>query len=172
VSQIKIYTIGVYGYIENEFFSRLTENKIDTLVDIRRRRGMRGSKYAFVNSTYLQNKLKELGIDYKYVQDLSPTLDIRENQKVADQKLGSTNQTRNQLDETFIKRYYTECLAHFDLEKFLEQFNTNSRIVLFCVEENPEACHRGLITKKLENFPGIEITHIIGWFNYRHSTFI
>jgi len=162
VSEIKVHSIGVYGYTEKEFFSKLTDHNIDTFVDIRRRRGMRGSKYAFVNSTYLQNKLKEIGIDYIYMKDLSPTNDIRENQKSADQKLGSTKQSRSQLDETFIKRYNAECLAHFDLENFLERFSTNSNIVFFCVEEHPEACHRSLVTKKLENFPGIEIIHIIG----------
>jgi len=123
---------------------------------------MRGSKYAFVNSTYLQNKLKGLGINYLYVKDLSPTNDIRENQKSADKKLGKKKQSRIQLDEIFIRRYNTECLDKFNFENFLGKFSKDSRIVFFCVEEHPEACHRSLIAKKLELFPGIEVIHIIG----------
>lgn len=122
---------------------------------------MRGSKYAFVNSTYLQSKLKEMGIRYIYEKELSPTNEIRENQKNADQMVGKTKKTRNQLDDTFIQRYNKECLAHFDLLRFLEHFNSNSSILFFCVEEHPDACHRSLVTKKLEDFPGIEISHIL-----------
>lgn len=162
MSAIHIYTIGVYGYTEDEFSTKLIDNKINTFVDIRRRRGMRGSKYAFVNSSYLQNKLNELGIQYIYAKDLSPTNDIRENQKEADKRTGFTKKTRNRLDKMFVERYNAECLAHFDWESFMGKFSTNSNIVFFCVEEHPEACHRSLVTKKLENFPGVTITHIIG----------
>lgn len=61
---MKIYTIGVYGSTEQEFFNKLIENRIDTFCDIRQRRGVRGSEYAFVNSNRLQNKLAELDIKY------------------------------------------------------------------------------------------------------------
>ena len=47
---MKIYTIGVYGSSEEEFFGKLTESKIDLFCDIRQRRGVRGRQYAFVNS--------------------------------------------------------------------------------------------------------------------------
>ena len=61
-----IYTIGVYGSNEEEFFGKLIDSQIDLFCDIRQRRGVRGRQYAFVNSNYLQNKLAELGIDYLY----------------------------------------------------------------------------------------------------------
>ncbi len=56
---MKIYTIGVYGSTEEEFFGKLTKSKIDLFCDIRQRRGVRGRQYAFVNSSYLQKKLSE-----------------------------------------------------------------------------------------------------------------
>ncbi|WP_278752735.1 hypothetical protein, partial [Alistipes putredinis] len=62
---MEFYTIGVYGSTEQSFFTKLKENGIDTFCDIRQRRGVRGKKYAYVNSTYLQNKLKEYGIKFK-----------------------------------------------------------------------------------------------------------
>ena len=37
----KIYTIGVYGWTEEDFFNKLQEKNIDLFVDIRFRRGMR-----------------------------------------------------------------------------------------------------------------------------------
>lgn len=58
----KIYTIGVYGFNEEEFFNNIVSANIDTFVDIRKRRGVRGSKYSFANSKRLQAKLKELGV--------------------------------------------------------------------------------------------------------------
>ena len=34
-----------------------------------------------------------------------------------------------------------------------------SKVVLFCVEEKPEACHRSIVTNKLEKI-GYKITHL------------
>ena len=65
-----IFTIGVYGSVEESFFNTLIDNKIDTFCDIRQRRGVRGSQYSYVNSNYLQTKLNELGIRYHYVKEL------------------------------------------------------------------------------------------------------
>lgn len=123
---------------------------------------MRGSKYFFVNSLYLQNKLKELGIQYIYVKELSPTQDIRKDQIENDKKSGVTKQARRQLSKTFVERYNSECLAKFDLFTFIKQFKGNSKLLFFCVEEHPDACHRSLVTHELQNFPGVEIHHITG----------
>lgn len=58
----KIVTIGVYGFNEADFFQAVQDAGIDTFCDIRMRRSMRGSQYAFANSTYLQQRLYDLGI--------------------------------------------------------------------------------------------------------------
>ena len=78
---MEFFTIGVYNSTEQEYFTKLTENNIDTFCDIRQRRGVRGAKYAFVNSNRLQEKLNELDIKYGHVIDLAPTTDIRDLQK-------------------------------------------------------------------------------------------
>ena len=54
-----IYTIGVYGLSEKEFFQKIIDNNIDTFCDIRLRRAVRGAQYAFANSQRLQKKLTE-----------------------------------------------------------------------------------------------------------------
>ena len=90
----EIYTIGVYGSTEETFFSKLIAAQVDLFVDIRQRRGVRGNQYKYVNSNYLQAKLKELGIGYLYIKDLSPTKEIRMKQKEADKVIGETKQKR------------------------------------------------------------------------------
>ena len=56
---MEFFTIGVYNSTEKEFFEKLTQNNIDTFCDIRQRRGVRGSKYSFVNSNRLQQRLND-----------------------------------------------------------------------------------------------------------------
>jgi hypothetical protein len=68
----QIVTIGVYGFDKNSFFQALLDAKIDTFCDIRLRRGMRGSTYAFVNSASPQRRLSELGLRYLHIKDLAP----------------------------------------------------------------------------------------------------
>ena len=68
---MEFFSIGVYNSTEQEFFDKLTDNRIDTFCDIRQRRGVRGAKYAFVNSNRLQAKLNELDIRYGHIIDLA-----------------------------------------------------------------------------------------------------
>ena len=81
-----VYTIGVYGLTDNEFFQRLVDNKIELFIDIRQRRAVRGSKYAFVNSKRLQARLFELQIEYLHILELAPTKEIRKIQHETDKE--------------------------------------------------------------------------------------
>lgn len=158
---MEFYTIGVYKSTEKEYFQKLIDNNIDTFCDIRQRRGIRGSEYAFVNSNRLQYKLNELDIKYGHVVDLAPTTEIRELQKEADNKLGELKRDRNKLGNIFTLAYKDRILSKFDFDSFidkLEEVDAN-KVVLFCVEEKPEACHRSIVTDKLEKF-GYKITHL------------
>ena len=58
-----ICATGVYGKTEHEFFDSLLSENITLFVDIRQRRGMRGKKYSFVNSLYLQDILDSFNYD-------------------------------------------------------------------------------------------------------------
>ena len=158
----KIYTIGVYGTKEDDFFGTLVSNKIDTFCDVRLRRGMRGSKYAFVNSSYLQSKLAELGIQYFHFKDLAPSKATREKQKLEDVKKNVKKRDRQILSPSFIQAYETENLSNFDSNEFLQHLGGNSeRIVLFCVEKDHDACHRSLLAKRLEKDLNIEVGHLV-----------
>lgn len=159
--KMEFFTIGVYNSTEQEYFKKLTDNSIDTFCDIRQRRGVRGSKYAFVNSNRLQARLNELDIKYGHIIDLAPTSEIRELQKEADVQQGELKRDRNKLGEVFILAYKNRILSKFNFDNFLEKLENVSanRVVLFCVEEKPEACHRSIVTDKLQQL-GYKITHL------------
>ena len=158
---MEFFTIGVYNSTEQEYFNKLTENRIDTFCDIRQRRGVRGAKYAFVNSNRLQEKLNELDIKYGHIIDLAPTKEIRELQKEADIQQGELKRDRNKLGKVFTIAYKDRILSQFDFDNFIDKLDEvgASRVVLFCVEEKPEACHRPIVTDKLEKL-GYKITHL------------
>ena len=129
---MKIYTIGVYNSSEQEFFNKLIENKIDTFCDIRQRRGVRGKKYAFVNSNYLQTRLKTLDIKYTHILELAPTDKIRDEQKKEDARLGIQKRNRNVLGIVFAREYKNK-IRSFDFNKLYEQLELikASNIVFF-----------------------------------------
>lgn len=158
---MEFFTIGVYNATEEEFFNKLTANRIDTFCDIRQRRGVRGSKYAFVNSNRLQARLNDLDIRYGHVLELAPTAEIRELQKEADAQQGVLKRERDELGKVFKIAYKDKILSKFDIDGFIDKLDEvgASRIVLFCVEEKPEACHRSIVTDKLHQL-SYKITHL------------
>lgn len=159
---IKIYTIGVYNSTESSYFRKLQENNIDLFCDIRQRRGVRGSQYKYVNSNYLQAKLQELGIGYKYVKELAPTNDIRQKQKDADKANGESKKQRTILGTIFKAEYLKQILNPFDMEKFANDLRASGvkNIVFFCVEEYATACHRSLVAQKLSSILNCEIINL------------
>jgi uncharacterized protein (DUF488 family) len=159
---MEFFTIGVYNSTEKEFFDKLTKNNIDTFCDIRQRRGVRGAKYSFVNSNRLQQKLNELEIKYGYVPELAPTSEIRGLQKEIDIEKGELKRERHELGKVFVIEYKNKILKNFDFETFiekLEQVGAN-RVVFFCVEEFPEACHRSIVTDRLTDKYNYKVTHL------------
>ena len=158
----KIVTIGVYGFDETSFFEALRKAKVDTFCDIRNRRGVRGSTYAFANSLRLQARLAELGIRYLYRKDLAPTKAVRDRQAAADKATKTTKRKRTTLGEAFITAYHTECLTGFVPDSLLADLEEDAGVVaLFCVEKDPEACHRSLVADKLAKELKLEVEDIV-----------
>lgn len=158
---MEIFTIGVYGSTEQEFFKKLDENQIDTFCDIRQRRGVRGSTYSFVNSKRLQAKLSEKGIKYSYFQDLSPTKEIREKQKEADKRNGIQKKDRAKLGDVFINGYKKH-IADYDFDALVEKLNDMGaeKVVFFCVETSAYACHRSIVAEKLNKLYNFPVIHL------------
>jgi uncharacterized protein (DUF488 family) len=158
----KIVTIGVYGFDEDSFFDALCKAEVDTFCDIRNRRGVRGSTYAFANSLRLQARLAEFGIRYLYRKDLAPTKAVRDRQAAADKATKTAKRKRAALGEAFIAAYHTECLAAFDPHSLLNDLEEDVQVVaLFCVEKDPEACHRSLVADKLVKELKLEVENIV-----------
>ena len=172
-----IFTIGVYGSSEESFFGALEENEIELFIDIRARRGMRGSKYRYANSSYLQSKLKELGIHYAHLKELAPTDEIRARQRGADKEGGTTKRGRSGLSQAFVKAYKRDILKVYkrnpENKIFADDMLATAQrlagyplgeqlrnVALFCVEQHPEACHRSLVAADWKRQLGIEIEHL------------
>lgn len=160
---ISFYTVGVYGSSESDFFNKITSNNIDTFCDIRRRRAVRGSQYSFVNSKRLQDKLKQLNINYIYEIGLAPTNEIRDLQKKADEQNKIQKRQREELGFVFKNEYTNRIIANFDFHSFVENLKKTgaNKVILFCVEKAPNACHRSLVTNRLQElYPDISVTHL------------
>ena len=119
-----IYTISVYGSTEEEFFGKLIKSQIDLFCDIRQRRGVRGRQYAFVNSSYLQKRLSELGIGYLYEKRYAPTREIREMQWAEDKEVHQTKKSRETLGHAFCCGYEQLILDNENLDELVASFES------------------------------------------------
>lgn len=159
--KLDLYTIGVYGWTEPAFFAALQAAGIDTFCDIRARRGVRGSEYAFANSARLQAHLAALGIRYLHRPDLAPSEATRSAQHMADEATHTARRQRSELSPAFVASYESEVLAGFDSAAFVASLDPAAhRVVLMCVEREPSACHRGLLAARLAADLGLEVTHL------------
>lgn len=155
-------TIGVYGYSENQFFQTLVNAGVDTFCDIRARRGVRGSQYAFANSKRLQARLAELDIRYLHFPTLAPGRELRQLQADADRTSRKAKRQRQHLSPDFVAAYEAEVLAGFESARFLAELPEDARTVsLFCVEGTPAACHRSLLAARLAADLAAPIRHLI-----------
>ncbi len=157
-----IITIGVYGYDEDAFFRALETANVDTFVDVRRRRGVRGSQYAFANSQRLQARLDKMGIRYVHALDLSPTKAIRGAQYAVDKEAGTAKRQRSVLSQPFVDAYTTDILDTADLDAFMAGLPQDaSAVALFCVERQPDACHRSLLAARLGADYSLSVAHLL-----------
>jgi uncharacterized protein (DUF488 family) len=159
---IRIVTIGAYGFSEEAFFQALKDAGVHTFCDLRFRRGMRGSTYAFANSARLQRRLGDVGINYVHVKELAPDPTIRDLQNQEDKRADVTKRARTTLGQAFTDRYRSDRLASFDPSQFIASLGPAPGVVcLFCVEGDPAACHRSLVAEKLVSDLGLRVEHIM-----------
>ena len=164
-----ILTLGVYGYDADAFERAILDAKPDIVVDIRRRRGVRGARYSFANSTRLQNMLAKNAIPYIHRIDLATPEAVMKREGEIDRAEHIARHERDHLSDDFISDYTESVLKHFIATEFIEGVTVRaalaefiaslgddiSRVVLLCVERTANACHRGLLAA--------EIVHQLGW---------
>lgn len=158
---MKLCTIGVYGFDEHTFYDRLQESEVDLLIDIRRRRGVRGAKYAFANSRRLQDGLLSRGVGYIHEIDLAPSRELIQKQDERDKaKLGSRRR-RTTLPSDFRDAYTRECLIDFDFHGFMNSHRLKGKTVAFlCVESDPNGCHRSMVADHFRSLVSSQIEHL------------
>lgn len=158
---MEIFTIGVYGFDRDSFLEALKTAKIDVLVDIRRRRGVRGPLYAFANSQRLQDSMADAGIGYVHNADLAPGVDIVQQQVDHDTSSGESIRNRAELLPAFREDYHRLILDDFDFDAFLQTNQiADGRICFMCVETTANACHRGMVAERMQQRYGWPVTHL------------
>ena len=156
----RIATIGIYGFTAETFLEKLTGGDVGLLLDLRQRRGVRGPDYSWANSVRLQRALAAAGIDYRHVTGLAPTTALRQLQYREDDRQGVGKRNRVALANEYAARYTREILDPFDLGALVAELPDNSTTAFFCVERDPEACHRSLVAGRLAAEHHLLVKHL------------
>ena len=158
---MRVATIGVYGFTADSFLAALREADVELVADVRQRRGVRGSEYAWANSKRLQAMLAEARIGYRHHPELAPTTELRRLQYAEDDRHGVGKRNRAELAPEYARRYLTEILDRVDLGAFATGLGEGNATALMCVERDPPACHRSLIADRLAAEHGARIEHLL-----------
>jgi uncharacterized protein (DUF488 family) len=156
----RVATIGVYDFDLESFLAALRAAGVTLVLDVRQRRGVRGSRYAWANAQRLQRALAEASIAYDHHRELAPTTELRRLQYAADDRAGVGKRSRALLDPEYVERYVAEILDHADLDALVAELPDAGAAALLCVEADPEACHRSLVAQRLAERYGLDVDHI------------
>jgi uncharacterized protein (DUF488 family) len=154
---VRLATIGVYGFTGAAFMEALREADVRQLLDVRQRRGVRGSEYAWANARRLQAALAGAGIEYRHHRELAPTTELRQLQYREDDRRGEGKRSRSKLAPEYVERYTREILDRIELDPIVASMPTDGAAALLCVERDPEACHRSLIAERLARDYGVTL---------------
>jgi uncharacterized protein (DUF488 family) len=155
-----VATIGVYGWTLERFLGALAVAKVGEVMDVRQRRGVRGSEYAWANAKRLEAALAEAGVAYRHRPELAPTTELRRLQ-YEDERLRVGKRSRDVLAPAYRDRYTEEILERADLGVIAAELPAGSATALLCVERDPEACHRSLIAARLAAEHGVAVRHLL-----------
>jgi uncharacterized protein (DUF488 family) len=155
----RIATIGVYGADLEGFLATLRAAKVDLILDVRQRRGVRGHEYAWANARRLEAELAAAGVGYSHLAELAPTTSMREAQYEADAARGEGKRSRTVISAVYAERYTEEILEPADLDPIV-RFIGRSTAALMCVEREAAACHRSLIAARLARDYGARIENL------------
>ena len=156
----RVVTIGVYDWDLDSFLAALAGADVRLLLDVRQRRGVRGPQYSWANSIRLQRALAEAGVAYEHHPELAPTTELRHLQYAEDARQKVGKRSRVELAPEYRRRYTEEILDRVDLAGLVEHLPIEGQSALFCVERDPEACHRSIIAERLHERFGVLTDHL------------
>ena len=94
------------------------------------------------------------------MKELAPTTELRQLQYREDDRRGVGKRNRVALAPEYAERYIREILDPFDLGALVAELPGHSVTALFCVECDPEACHRSLVAERLRAEHGLPVTDL------------
>lgn len=156
----RVCTVGVYEWDRHSFLEALAGAGVRILLDVRQRRGVRGPQYSWANSVRLQEALSGALIAYRHHPELAPTTELRQLQYAEDARQGVGKRSRKQLAAVYRERYTREILDRADLALVASQLPSDGSSALFCVEADPEACHRSIIAERLATEHDMAVVHL------------
>jgi uncharacterized protein (DUF488 family) len=156
----RVVTIGVYGWDLPSFLEALDKAEVRVLFDVRQRRGVRGREYAWANSARLQASLAAAGIEYQHHLELAPTTELRHLQYAEDARQGVGKRSRVELAPEYARRYTEEILDPVGVAGLAGELPPDGAGALFCVERDPEACHRSLVAARLAAEHRVRVSHL------------
>jgi len=156
----RVCTIGVYGWELGTFLEALGAADVRLLLDVRQRRGVRGRECAWANAMRLQQALAHAQIAYRHYRELAPTTELRQLQYAEDARRGVGKRSRVELAPAYRERYTHEILDRVDLGLIAAELPLEGAGALFCVEADPEACHRSIIAERLAREHAVVVTHL------------
>lgn len=156
----RVVTIGVYGWELSGFLEALAAADVRRLLDVRQRRGVRGREYAWANANRLQDALAGARVAYRHHKELAPTTELRHLQYAEDARRGVGKRSRVELAAEYRVRYTREILDRAPLEEVVSELPSAGAGALFCVERDPEACHRSIIADRLASDHGVAVSHL------------
>jgi uncharacterized protein (DUF488 family) len=155
-----IATIGVYEYDATTFIRALDQAGVTQVIDIRQRRGVRGSEYAWANSQRLQASLADAQIGYEHHPELAPDTELRHLQYREDDRQGVGKRSRVRLSPEYIRVYTEEILDLMPLDPLVRRLPVHGIGALLCVEASAQACHRSLVARRLADRYGFEVVDL------------
>lgn len=150
----------MYEFDGPSFIRTLDQAGVTQLLDIRQRRGVRGSQYAWANAERLQQRLAQARIGYEHHPELAPDTEMRHLQYRADAGEGVGKRSRERLSPDYIRAYTEEILDLVPLEPLVRRLPVHGIAALMCVEAAAEACHRSLVAARLAQRFGFEVMNL------------
>lgn len=151
----------MYRFDGESFVRALDGADVTVLVDVRQRRGVRGSEYAWANARRLQARLAEARIRYVHHPELAPTTALRELQYAQDARERVGKRDRETLSDAYVAAYTAEILDRAPLVELLADLPVHGQAALLCVETDAAACHRSLIAGRLAERHGFVVTDLV-----------
>lgn len=156
----RIATIGVYEFDAESFIETLDTAGVTKLIDIRQRRGVRGTQYAWANANRLKGLLSVAQISYEHHPELASDTELRHLQYQEDDREGVGKRSRVRLAPKYVRRYTEEILDLVPLDPLVRHLPVHGIAALMCVEAAAPACHRSLVAARLAERYGFQIVHL------------